>query len=84
MGVVVPKLKVGDIVIMGNFGSLKGRAVRRAIVAPAHSGADTLARSEPDPATLCKAQTMAQEGERHALAFPIRHAGGALPRSSRG
>jgi putative transposase len=63
--VLVPTLQPGDIVIMDNLGSHKGKAVRRAIRA---AGArlfylpKILNRPEPDRTVLRQAQALASQG----------------------
>src|SRR6202011_1406634 len=62
--VLVPTLRPGDIVIMDNLGSHKGKAVRRAIRAAGAALllAEILTRSEPDRTVLRQVQTLAAQG----------------------
>ena len=63
--ILVPTLKPGEIVIMDNLGSHRGKAVRGAIRAcrsQAPVPAQILPGPQPDRAGLCKAQTPAPEG----------------------
>ena len=58
----MPTLRPGDIVIMDNLGSHKGKAVRRAIRAAGAKlllPAEILARPQPDRAGLRQAQASA-------------------------
>lgn len=56
--VLAPTLQPGDIVIMDNLGSHKGKAVRRVYAPPAQgsSPAEILARSQSDRTALLKTQ----------------------------
>ena len=62
--ILVPTLKPGDIVIMDNLGSHKGKAVRRAIRAARQAllPAQVLARPQPDRKVLRQAQALAAKG----------------------
>jgi hypothetical protein len=63
---LLPTLTPGDIVIMDNLGSHKGRAVRDAIrsVGAHRSAAALLARPQPDRAGVPQAQGAAAQGRR--------------------
>ena len=63
--VLVPTLKPGDIVIIDNLGSHKGKAIRQAIRAAAAKllfPAQVLPGSQPDRKVLRQAQTLAAKG----------------------
>jgi len=63
--VLLPTLKAGDIVVMDNLGSHKGKAVRR-LMRQIAVPAEILSRPQPDRAGLCQAQTpLAQSRRTH-------------------
>ena len=66
---LVPTLKPGDVVILDNLGSHKGKAVRRAIRTPGRAScfAEILARPQPDRAGPRQVQNPAAKGGRAKL-----------------
>jgi hypothetical protein len=57
--VLIPTLRPGDIVIMDNLGSHKGKAVRRLVRRQADLPAEIFARPESHRTGLCQAQASA-------------------------
>ena len=66
---LVPTLKPGDVVILDNLGSHKGKAVRRAIRTPGRAScfAEILARPQPDRAGPRQVRNPAAKGGRAKL-----------------
>ena len=59
--VLLPTLRPGDIVVMDNLGSHKGKVVRQ-LIRSARANAQVLTRPEPDRTDPCQAQASAPKG----------------------